>query len=349
MIIDCHAHLIAPDGLYAHRANLIANGGYHFGQPKISDDALAASAAQNVAALDEVGTDLQLLSPRPYQQGHSMTPSSLVEPWIAAHNDTIARTVAMHPDRFAGVAGLPVVPGEPVERAFGELERAVNDLAFVGVLVNPDPYEGTGNAPTLNERYWYPLYEKLIELDVPMQIHSAGCYSGRESYSEHFITEESIAILSLLRGEVFERFPSLRVIISHGGGSVPYQIGRWQAERLLPLLGGGPDSERFEVSLKRFWFDTVLHNPPSLELLLRTVGPDRVLFGTERPGSGSAMNPDTGHDFDDLKPVIDKIDFLGDADRRAIYQDNARTVFPRLAQRMAGSRPAMQDLIEGGR
>ena len=170
-----------------------------------------------------------------------------------------------------------------------------------------------------------------------MQIHSAGCYSGRESYSEHFITEESIAILSLLRGEVFERFPSLRVIISHGGGSVPYQIGRWQAERLLPLLGGSPDCERFEVSLKRFWFDTVLHNPPSLELLLHTVGPDRVLFGTERPGSGSAVNPDTGHDFDDLKPVIDKIGFLDDADRRAIYQDNARTVFPRLAQRLAGS------------
>ena len=337
MIIDSHAHLIAPDGLYAYRANLIANGGYHFGQPKISDDALAACAAQNVAALDEVGTDMQLLSPRPYQQGHSMTPSSLVAPWIAAHNDTIARTVAMYPDRFAGVAGLPVVPGEPVKRAFGELERAVNDLAFVGVLVNPDPCEGAGNAPTLNEPYWYPLYEKLVELDVPMQIHSAGCYSGRESYSEHFITEESIAILSLLRGEVFERFPSLRVIISHGGGSVPYQIGRWQAERLLPLLGGSPDCERFEVSLKRFWFDTVLHNPPSLELLLRTVGPDRVLFGTERPGSGSAVNPDTGHDFDDLKPVIDKIGFLDDADRRAIYQDNARTVFPRLAQRLAGS------------
>ena len=80
MIIDSHAHLVAPEGLYAYRANLIANGGYHFGQPKISDDALAACAAQNVAALDEVGTDLQLLSPRPFQQGHSMTPDSLVEP-----------------------------------------------------------------------------------------------------------------------------------------------------------------------------------------------------------------------------------------------------------------------------
>jgi 4-oxalmesaconate hydratase len=337
VIIDSHAHLIAPDGLYAYRANLIANGGYHFGEPKITDDDLAACAEKNVRALDEVGTDMQLLSPRPYQQGHSMTPSSLVEPWIAAHNDTIARTVAMHPKRFAGVAGLPIVPGEPVERAFGELRRAIDDLGFVGVLVNPDPYEGTGQAPTLNERYWYPLYEKLVELDVPMQVHSASCYSGRESYSEHFITEESIAILSLLRSQVFTDFPSLRVIISHGGGSVPYQIGRWQAERLLPLLGGSQDAERFEVSLKRFWFDSVLHNPRSLELLLHTVGAQRVLFGTERPGSGSAMNPDTGHHFDDLKPVIDGIGFLNNADRQAIFEDNAKAVFPRLAKRLSQS------------
>lgn len=330
MIIDSHAHLIAPDGLYAYRANLIANGGYHFGSPKISDEQIAGCAAANVAALDEVGTDVQLLSPRPYHQGHSMAPSSLVEPWIAANNDVVARTVAARPDRLAGIAGLPMVPGEPVDRAFAELDRAVNDLGCVGVLVNPDPSEGTGSPPTLGESYWYPLYERLVDLDVPMQIHSAGCYSGRESYSEHFIAEESIAIHSMLRGEVFERFPTLRVLISHGGGSVPYQIGRWQAERLLPLLGGSPESERFEVALRRFFFDSVLHNPLSLELLLRTVGPDRVLFGTERPGSGSTLNPLTGHDFDDLKPVIDKIDFLTDSERRAVFEDNARAVFPRL-------------------
>lgn len=334
MIIDSHAHLVAPEGLYAFRANLIANGGYHVGKPKISDEALAACAKLNVDALDEVGTDVQLLSPRPYQQGHSMTPSTLVEPWIAAWNDTIARTVAMHPTRFAGVGGLPILPGEPVERAFPELHRAVDELGFVGVIVNPDPYEGTGQAPTLNEPYWFGLYEELIELDVPMQIHSASCYSGRESYSEHFITEESIAILSLLRGDVFERYPELKIMVSHGGGSVPYQIGRWQAERLLPLLGGNADSVRFETSLRQFWFDSVLHSPPSLELLLKIVGPGRVVFGTERPGSGSAMNPDTGHHFDDIKPVVDKIDFLTDADRRAIYEDNARTLFPRLAARL---------------
>jgi predicted TIM-barrel fold metal-dependent hydrolase len=336
MIIDSHAHLVAPDSLYAFRALLLADGGYHGGKPKISDDALAEAAAGNVAIMDSVGTDLQLLSPRPFHLGSSMRPSRMLAPWIRANNDTIARTVALHPTRFAGVGALPLAPDEPTSVAFPELDRLV-DLGFVGVLINPDLHEGRGTTPTLGDGYWYPLYEKLIERDLTVHIHSAGCYSDRETYSEHFVTEESVAILSMLRSPVFTDFPALRVMISHGGGSVPYQIGRWQAEALHPGLGGGPDAERFETALRRFWFDSVLHNPPSLELLLRTVGPDRVLFGTEKPGSGSARNPDTGRDFDDLKPVIEGFGFLSEADRRAVFEDNARLVFPGLKNYPAGA------------
>jgi predicted TIM-barrel fold metal-dependent hydrolase len=98
---------------------------------------------------------------------------------------------------------------------------STNSGSFVGVSVNPDPCEGRGGSPALGDRYWYPLYERLVEYDVPMHVHAAGCYSERETYSEHFITEESIAILSMLRGTVFRDFPDLRVMISHGGGSVP--------------------------------------------------------------------------------------------------------------------------------
>ncbi len=330
MIIDAHAHLVAPPVFYAYKANLLASGGYYKGDPKISDEALAKAAAGNVSLLDEVSTDVQFLSPRPFQQMHATKPERVVHWWIEANNDLIARTVALHPSRFAGVAGLPLCAGQPVETCFEELDRAVNDLGFVGVILNPDPHEGLGTTPPLGDEYWYPLYQRLVELDVPAMIHSAGCYSGRESYSAHFITEESIAILSLLDSPVFTDFPELKIIIPHGGGSVPYQIGRWQAERLMPSLGGGPDEERFEVALRRLWFDTVLHNPLSLELLLKTVGPERCLFGTERPGSGSATDPETGRQYDDLKRVIDGFDFLSDAQRRLIYHDNARTVFPRF-------------------
>jgi 4-oxalmesaconate hydratase len=329
MIIDAHAHLVAPDSLYAYRAQLLADGGYHAGSPKIADDALASAAAGNVAIMDSVGTDVQLISPRPFHMASSMQPARLVEPWVRANNDTIARTVALHPERFAGVGALPLVPDQPVDVGLAELDRIV-DLGFVGVLLNPDLHEGRGTTPHLGERYWYPLWEKVVEHDLPVHVHSAGCFSERETYSEHFVTEESVAILSMLRSAVFEDFPTLRVVISHGGGSVPYQLGRWQAEVLHPALGGGPDVERFETRLRRFWFDTVLHHPPSLELLLRTVGPDRVLFGTEKPGSGSAPNPDTGRDFDDIKPVIEGFAFLTDTDRQVVFEGNARLVFPRL-------------------
>lgn len=329
MIIDVHAHLVAPNVFYAYRANLLAAGGYHAGNPGITDDLLAEAAGRNVAAMDAVGTDVQFISPRPFQQMHSTKPDQIVHWWIKANNDLIARTVEMHPDRFAGVAGLPICAGSPVEDALPELDRVVNELGFVGIALNPDPYEGRGVAPTLDKEYWYPLYERMVEYDVPALIHSAGCDSGRESYSEHFITEESIAILSMLRSDVFERFPGLKIIVAHGGGSVPYQIGRWQAEVLSPGLGGSPDAERFEVGLKRFWFDTVLHNPPSLELLLKTVGAERCMFGTENPGSGSAKNPDTGRSFDDIKPVLEAMEFLSDEDRRLVFEENARQVFPR--------------------
>jgi 4-oxalmesaconate hydratase len=329
VIIDAHAHLMAPAELYAFAANLLADGGYHTKAPKISDESLAKSAAGNVAVMDSVGTDVQLLSPRPYHLGSSRNPSRLVAPWIRANNDAIAEMVALYPDRFAGVGALPLVPEQPVSVGFAELDRIV-DMQFVGVLLNPDLHEGRGNTPHLGEHYWYPLYERLVDRDLPIHVHSAGCYSERETYSEHFVSEESIAILSMLRSDVFTDFPSLRVMISHGGGSVPYQIGRWQAEKLHPGLGGGPGAERFETALRRFWFDSVLHHPPSLELLLRTVGTDRVLFGTEKPGSGSAHNPATGHDFDDIKPVIEAFGFLSDTDRQAIFEDNARIVFPAL-------------------
>lgn len=329
MIIDSHAHLFAPDGLYAYRANLLADGGHHPLKPHVSASSLQRFADRNVEYMDSVGTDLQMLSPRPYHAMHSVQPTRLLAPWIRANNDMIARTIELHPTRFAGVAALPIGAGQPVSAGFDELRRATEELGFVGVCINPDPYEGKGYTPGLGDEHWYPLYEKLCELDLPAMVHSAGCFNERETYSEHFITEESIAILSLMRSRVFTDFPSLRIVISHGGGSVPYQIGRWLADWAHSGLGDRL-GDNFLDALRHLWFDTVLHHPLSLELLLRTVGADRCLFGTERPGSGTAPNPQTGHDYDDLKPVIDGFDFLDDAQRQGLFEGNARTVYSRL-------------------
>jgi 4-oxalmesaconate hydratase len=330
MIIDTHAHLVAPPELYSYRATLLATRGYGGRSlPAISDDRLEEFTQQCLRTMDSVGTDVQFLSPRPFQAGHSEKPAGIVRAWAAACHDTIFRQTTAHPDRFAGVCQLPQTGLDQVEDAIPELERCVNELGFVGCVVNPDPTEGTGEMPTMDSPYWYPLYEKLCELDIPALIHSAGCKNSRESYSEHFITEESICILAIAKSDVFQRFPKLKIVVAHGGGSVPYQIGRWRAARIL--YGRAGDPETFDESLRRFYFDTVLYNKESLELLFRICGVDRCVFGTEKPGSGSAMDPETGRWLDDLKPVIESIDWLSQGDRSRIFEDNARSLYSRFA------------------
>ena len=334
MIIDAHAHLVAPASLYAHRSNLIVSGGQYGSsyRAKVGDKELAESADQNVAIMDGVGTDLQLLSPRPFLMLNGTARWNDIVDWTMDNNDIIARTVKLHPTRFRGVGSLPQQAGRPVESLFDEIDRVVNELGFVGVLLNPDPSEGMNGAPPLGDPYWYPLYERLCALDLPAHIHSGQCCNGRETYDEHFMAEEGLAITSLYRAGVFERFPDLKLMISHGGGPIPYQVGRWRSHREMARAAGkiAKDAPTFDDILKRFWFDTVVHNPDSLDLLFKTVGHDRCCFGTERPGSGGGIDPVTGRPYDDIKPMIEGLASLDQAARDGIFEGNARRLFKRL-------------------
>jgi 4-oxalmesaconate hydratase len=300
--------------------------------------------------MDEVGTDVQFLSPRPFMLINRGKLSD-AQLWARSNNEIIARTVKLHPTRFRGVAALPQLSGKPIEVVFDEIDYAVNELGFIGILLNPDPGEGVDPTPTLADPYWYPLYEKIIDMKLPAHIHSGGC-CGRETYDEHFVTEESLAITSVARSDVFDRYPELNLMISHGGGSIPYQVGRWRSNREMQKAKGLSDSgfgfrgkadtgvavsgrnpvrtERFDETLKRFWFDTCIHNKKSLDLLFDVVGPDRCVFGTERPGSGSGKDPDTGRPYDDIKPTIESIEWLTDEQKRGIFENNAQRLFPRF-------------------
>jgi len=350
MIIDAHAHLVAPPTLYAYRSNLIVSGGQHGAAlANVSEDDLKKSADSNVKLMDEVGTDIQFISPRPFMQIHRgrLNDSKL---WARSNNEQIAKTVKFHPKRFRGVAGIPQLSGLPIDIVFDEIDYAVNELGFIGILLNPDPGEGIDQTPTLADPYWFPLYEKLIKLKIPGHIHSAGC-CGRETYDEHFVTEESLAITSLARSDVFDRYPELNLLVSHGGGSIPYQVGRWRSNREMhkgrsesgfdfrgasekksaAVVGKAPvRSETFDKTLQRFWFDTCLHNKKSLELLFDVVGTDRCVFGTERPGSGSGKDPVTGKAYDDIKPTIESIEWLTDEQKKGIFEKNAQRLFPRF-------------------
>ena len=322
--IDVHGHVTAPLALYAYQAGLMSARAFHGkGKIRATEEEVLEAALPHVERLRSHGIDRQFISPRPYSMMHSRKPEIIVHWFIETVNDIIAAQVSEYPDAFVGMAGLPQSAGVSPANSLEELERCVTELGFVGCVVNPDPGEGDYATPGLGDEWWYPLWEKMVELDVPGLVHATSCSNPRESYSNHFITEEGIAVMSLMDSRVFEDFPGLKLIISHGGGSVPYQYGRWQAQRIQK------GKEDFEISLRRLWFDTVLYNKESLELLFKIVGPDDCLFGTETPGIGSGVDRRTGRYMDDLGPVIDSIDFLTEDQKAAVFYRNAEQVFTR--------------------
>ena len=162
----------------------------------------------------------------------------------------------------------------------------------------------------------------MVELDIPGHIHSAGCRSERLPYSLHFINEENIAVVSLLNSDVFKDFPTLKILVSHGGGAIPYQFARFEASSLRRK--GGP---RFSDQMRKLYYDTVLYSKDALELLFKTVGVDRCVFGTERPGVGTVKDPTTGRWLDETRFTIEAIDWLSDADKKMIFEDNAKKLF----------------------
>jgi OH-DDVA meta-cleavage compound hydrolase len=328
VIIDCHGHVSAPAELWAYKATLLAHRGSHGrGGVKISDEELIAAAnkaehwpAGHLDLLKRHRTDRQLISPRPFQMMQSEKPAKLVHWFTEEVNTLIHRQCQLLPERFVPVAGLPQAAGEPIERVLPELERCVK-LGFKGCLLNPDPYENSGTeAPGLGDRYWYPLYEKLCELDIPAHIHSTGSRSERTPYTLHFINEESIAVFNLVNSSVLEDFPTLKILVSHGGGAIPYQLGRFESASLR-------GKQRFSTKLRKLYFDTVLYTPAALRLLIETIGPEHCLFGTECPGVGSSINPETGETMDDIAPYIERFDWLSAADKKAIFEDNVRKLF----------------------
>ena len=325
MIIDSHAHVVLPADSYKYMAELVASRANPNFPPILTDEGVRKAGQSIVDIMDKVGTDIQFLSPRPYMQMHSVKPAKVTALWTKHMNDLIFRTVQMFPTRFRAVAGLPQYRDTPPENCFAELEFRVKEQGFIGCLLNPDPTEGDGLAPPgLGDPFWYPLYEKLCEMDIPALIHSAGSCEPRQSYTLKFINEESIATISLLSSDVFKRFPGLKLIMPHGGGAIPYHMGRFRAWSLRK------GEEFFDDQLKRMHFDTTTYDKDALELLFKVVGPDRVLFATENPGTGSVTDPKTGRAFDDLKPVIESIDFLSEQDRENIFECNCARLYTRF-------------------
>jgi predicted TIM-barrel fold metal-dependent hydrolase len=164
MIIDCHGHVTAPDQLYVYKAQIVSHRGAHGrGKHGASDEDIKEAlnspvfgGSSHLDQLKEVGTDMQIISPRPYQMMHSENPK-VVRWFIEETNDIIARQVKMYPDTFRGVAGMPQSPGISPKEFLPYLEKCVKQDGFVGCLLNPDPSECTSSEmPGLGDGFWYP-------------------------------------------------------------------------------------------------------------------------------------------------------------------------------------------------
>ena len=137
--------------------------------------------------------------------------------------------VSCIPKNFVGVCQLPQSPGVPPENVIEELERCVNELGFIGCNLNPDPSGGHWTAPPLIDKYWYPFYEKMVELDVPAMVHvSSSCNPVFHATGAHYINADTTAFMQFIQGDLFKDFPTLRFIIPHGGGAVPFHWGRYR-------------------------------------------------------------------------------------------------------------------------
>lgn len=336
-VVDIHAHLIPRDTVERARDGsgldglsiesgagvdwIVHRQGYAYPFSAEFHD-----PAARLDAMTSLGIDAAVVSISP----------TLFLSWIGAAeatsfasgaNETIAAHVAADPTRLAGLATLPM---QDPPAAVRELERAVTSLGLRGASIGPrvdDTYLD-------DERFW-PVLEAAEALDVALLLHPF--YVGlRAGLPDFYLTnlvgnplESTIGAARLILSGVLDRFPRLRLVLTHGGGFLPYQVGRLDhGHRVRPEAKACrlPPSSY----LRRFVFDTVTHHPGALAFLVSLVGADRVAFGTDLPFDMMAGSPES-----QLPP-----DLTAD-ERRSVTAETARAwfgVFPSLPA--AGAPPA---------
>ena len=330
LIIDCHGHYTTAPLAHNHwrQAQKIAfeSGGYAPPYPVISDDQIRESLETNqLRLIRERGGDMTIFSPRASAMAPHVGDEGVAKAWSRANNDLIARCVRLYPETFAGVCMLPQSPSADLAGSVAELDRCVGELGFIGCNLNPDPGGGHFRSPPLTDPFWRPLYEKMVELDVPAMIHVSGsCNPGLHATGAYYIAADTIAFMQLVEGNLFEDFPTLRFIIPHGGGAAPYHWGRYRG---LAHMLDRPDLDRHLMN--NVFFDTCVYHQPGVDLLAEVIDTKNILFGSEMLGAVRSIDPTTGHPFDDTKRYVDALP-ITEAQRHAIFEGNARRVFPRL-------------------
>ena len=331
MIIDIHGHYTtAPTQLRDWRNAQIANIGS--GSPftdtlTITDDEIRETIEKGQLKLQrDRGTDVALFSPTAGGMAHHYGDASTSLQWTRTVNDLVKRVCMLFPDSFIPVCQVPQSPGVSPANCIEELDRCVNELGFVGLNLNPDPSDGYWTDPPMYDKYWYPLYERMAELEVPAMIHSSmSCNPNFHGTGAHYINGDTSFFMQMIQGDLFKDFPTIKFVIPHGGGAVPYQYGRYRGiaqDMGKPILD--------DHLMNNVFFDTCVYHQRGIDLLADVIPADNILFASEMIGAVRSVDPLTGRYFDDTKPYIDAVPGLNDADKAKIFEGNARRVYPRL-------------------
>ena len=334
MIIDCHGHYTTEpaqlteyrkaqlDGLEADPSFLPSRADLN-----ISDDEIRERLEPAQLKLQrERGTDLTIFSPRAVGMGHHLGTEQTGHYWAEISNNMIRRVCDMYPDKFVPVCQLPQYPGVEPKKSIPELERCINEMGFIGVNVNPDPTGAMWTDPPITDKWWYPLWEKMVELDVPGMLHVSGsCNPNFHHTGAHYIAGDTTVFMQLILGDLFKDFPTLKFIIPHGGGAVPFHWGRYRG---LAQDMGKPTLH--EHLLDNVYFDTCVYHQPGIDCMTKVIPVKNILFASEMVGAVRGIDPETGFNYDDTKRYIDGTPNLTEAERKQVFSENTLRVFSRL-------------------
>jgi aminocarboxymuconate-semialdehyde decarboxylase len=242
------------------------------------------------------------------------------EAWSRLYNEGIRELVRQQPDRFLGLA---VVPMQDPARAAAVLEHAILDLKFAGALITSNV-----NGNYYNSEDFDPFWRKAEELDVLVVMHPNDVAGAERMGGYGLLTvcgnpaDSTLSIGYLLYSGVFDRFPGLKLCVFHGGGFFPYHIGRFDQNASRPPGEVTAEAKSHPSAyLKNLYFDTLVYNVETLDYLRRVAGADHLLLGTDYPFT-----------LGDWRGV-EKVEALDcpDVEKDWILQGNARRLLKNLS------------------
>src|SRR5271167_195804 len=244
------------------------------------------TAERRIAQMDRMGVDKLVIS-HPSHWYMYWTDAAFNVRYASLVNDELAKFCDAYPHRLYHWAHLPMQ--EPLA-SVRELDRAVRNGAR-GAGIGGANFGGL----ELDDPKYYPLWEKACELNVPFFVHgynqsnSWGDQADTEKYDVTAIIgmpyDETRCFWNLVCGGVLDKFPELRVYITHAGGYVPYHLGRLVATN--ENLSGAHNKQPVDAYLKNFYFDPLVHSAPMRRAIIEIVGADRLLYGDNFGGTDS--------------------------------------------------------------